>query len=94
MLSWALIWNALLGLGLFLDRGADRAHSIHFAQMFAIAAFGTALLCFSIVYVPRIQAIALRPGATMGAVRRDLLFVGALTAVMGSISFVGGFLQA
>ena len=74
MVAWVVAWNALLGVGLLLDRQAASAQSIFFGGMFALAALGTSLLCLALLYVPRVQASAFRIGTSVAVVRRDLCF--------------------
>jgi hypothetical protein len=88
MIVWGIAWNALLGIGLVLDRDAGSHQSIYFNGMFAVTALGTSLLCLSVLYVPRMQLHALRKGITILVVRRDLWFMSALTGFLGGVSTI------
>jgi hypothetical protein len=92
MLLWVVLWNALLGTGLFLDRQAGYEHGIFFSAFFGVAALGTSCLCALVLYVPRMQALALRAGATVADVRRDLWFLALLSGALGVASSVGFFM--
>jgi hypothetical protein len=94
MLLWVVVWNALLGTGLFLDRQAGYEHGIFFSALFGVAALGTSCLCALVLYVPRMQALALRAGATVADVRRDLWFLALLSGALGVASSVGFFMGA
>jgi hypothetical protein len=89
MLAWVLAWNALLGIGLFLDRQAGSSQSTYFSGMFAVAALGTSFLFLSLLYVPRTRAYALRAGATFDAIRGDLWFLVVFTSLLGLASIAG-----
>lgn len=91
MVAWLVAWNALLGVGLLLDRQTVSTQSTYFGGMFAIAALGTSLLCLALIYVPRVQASAFRVGASVADVRRDLWFLAALTGILG-LGSAAGFL--
>ena len=88
ILVWVVAWNAILGLGLALDHGATPTTSVFFAAAFALAGLSTSFLCLSVLFVPRMQVLALRPGTTIATVHRDLLFLAVLTGSLAVVSAV------
>ncbi|MCL2346089.1 MAG: hypothetical protein FWC58_09600 [Desulfobulbus sp.] len=89
MLAWVIAWNALLGIGIMLDKQAGSSPSSYFSGMFAVALIGTSLLCLSVLYLPRMQTHALRTDVTVADVRPDLWRLAALAAALGMASVIG-----
>jgi len=85
MIAWAVAWNAVLGAGLLLDRASAHAEREYFGTAFTVAAIGTSALCFLVVYAPRFQSAALRVGASVANVRRDLMLLAAIAGFLGAV---------
>ena len=92
--GWVVAWNVLLGIGLWVNGGFTPPLRSPVAQLLAATAFfGTALFSLVIALMPSVSYWALRPGAHVAGIRKDLLFIAFLTAALGlgmTFSFVGG----
>ena len=92
--GWVVAWNVLLGIAFWINGGFTPPLRSPAAQLLtATAFFGTALFSLAIALMPSVSYWALRPGANVTVIRKDLLFIAFLTAALGlgmSFSFIGG----
>ena len=77
-----IVWNALLGVAIWLNGGLGKLKNPSALALSALACGSLAFFAFGAVVSPRIRGIVLKPAAPMTEVRGDLLLLG----------FIAGFL--
>lgn len=87
LVCWVLAWNALLGLGMWLDGSMEGGST--FSTFFSVAAICTSLLCLVVIFSPSVQTFVIRPTSHIGLIRKQLWFTCILTGLLGAIALVG-----
>jgi uncharacterized Tic20 family protein len=87
LLGWLVAWNAVLGVGMWLDK--QNPEGIAFSVSCGIASIATSMLCLSVLFSPTAQSIAVRPATNLTALRKELGFVCVLTFCLGLAAFLG-----
>jgi hypothetical protein len=82
-----LLWNAILGAGIYLDGLMANPHGFNssFSIATSVACMGFTTFFISLFFSQRTRNIALRPGATIAVVRNDLQIV---IFIIGSLSLL------
>jgi hypothetical protein len=89
LIFYVLAWNALLGLGLWIDGSMKGGPA--FSALFAVALLSTSLLCLAIIFLPGVQAICIRATSQVGLIRKELWITCIFTGVLGIVAFFGAF---
>ena len=86
-----LLWNAILGTGIYIDRdlGHTQGNNTSTGIAFAIACIVFTAFFVSMFYSERSRNISLRPGAQINSVRRDLLVLISIMGALGVFSVIG-----
>ena len=86
-----LLWNAILGTGIYIDRdlGHTQGNNTSTGIAFAIACIVFTAFFVSMFYSERSRNISLRPGAQINSVRRDLLVLISIMGALGIFSVIG-----
>jgi hypothetical protein len=82
-----VIWTTLLGIAIWVNGGIGSLESPIALALAALATIGSAVFLLLIVFSSRVRAFALRPGANLGAVRKDLWFTIFLMVIVGAATF-------
>ena len=94
LLGWLVAWNALVLLGVYIDRNLGHTDNFAFHVTFGAAIVLTLCLCLGIIFVPSIQSAVLRENSRIDAVQRELrmvVLIGGMLAiaVLASLLFGG-----
>ena len=90
-----LLWNAILGTGIYLDGGFANAEGVNtaFGVAFGIACIGFTAFFSSLFFSQRSRNIALRPGAHIESIRTDLQISIFILGILGIFTVTGWFLN-
>jgi len=89
MLAYVVAWNVILGVGVWMDRGANSFGISTFAVLSVVVLLGTSLLCLGVIFVPAVRAVALKPSSDIAFVRRDLWTIFVFCGAMGLLKCLG-----
>jgi hypothetical protein len=79
-----VIWTVLLGVGIWVNGGLGPITSPLALALAALALLGSAIFFLLIMYSPTVRAFALRPGADLDTIRKELWFTILLTGFLGA----------
>jgi len=90
-----VLWNVILGAGIYLGGGMANAHGFNspFSVASSIACMGFTTFFISLFFSQRSRNIALRPGASIAVVRKDLQIVIFILGSMSLLLIIGWLLH-
>jgi hypothetical protein len=83
IITWLVVWNMLMGIGIWANGGLGRIHSTLAKEIAATALFGSAGCVLAILLIPTVRDWALRPDAQFSSIQKQLWFHAALFSGMG-----------
>jgi hypothetical protein len=94
-----LLWNAILGTGIYLGGGMQNTHGTNssFGIAFGIACIGFTTFFVSLFFSQKARDIALRPDANIESIRSDLqvlIFILSLLSVFYVVGWLGNSFSA
>jgi len=88
----AIVWNVLFGCGIYASGGFGKPTTSTGAVFMAVAFLGTASTFAGLFISPAVRGFALRDGARISSLRREIAFLCLLTGAMGVATVIGLFL--
>ena len=94
MVTWVILWNALFGVSIWLNGGLGHVRVPVANWPTAVALLGSSAFALLVAHSGRVQAWALRPGASARPIRKELWFVALLAGAMGGGALYGASVGA
>jgi hypothetical protein len=83
LIGWVLAWNALFGIGIWMNGGFAPLPGSPMFVPISVACFGSAVFAVLIACSGGVQALVLRVYGDVDPIRRELWFIAFVTAVLG-----------
>lgn len=79
---WLVVWNALIGMGVYLNGGGGRIKTLSAMLLLLIATIGTATFCFCIVFSEKARKILLHKERGQSYEAAPFVFLGVLATFL------------
>ena len=90
MLGFVVVWNLVCFIGVLLNGGFGKIHSVPSALVMAVACGGLAFIGFGSLAIPSVRSVVLLPTAELSTARPGLIFIG----ILGSALTLGAIYTA
>ena len=80
-----VLWNLLMGLGIYLNGGMGQIKSLPAACVVIVASFATTLFCFCVLFVHAVRNRVMQPDHIDSFDKTSFVFVGGIALCLGLV---------